>query len=77
MSALRRLQTLLWADVETKVKAAGFAALASSAVVSVLTALLGHDVSPAVVGIVDTVVPSACTWFAGWLAKHTPRTNVS
>lgn len=72
-SAWTRLYDLLWVSVETKVKAASFAAFASSAVVSVVTALVGHGLPAAAVAAIDVVVPTVCTALAGWFAAHTPR----
>ena len=61
--------------VERKVKAASTAATIVAAVVSLLGLYVFHGDVPDWVSVaVGSLVTGGLTFFAGWWAKHTPRT---
>jgi uncharacterized membrane-anchored protein len=63
--------------VETKVSAATVAAVVSAFVLWVLrTFVFKGDVPPEVEALVTVAVVGACTFAAGWFARHTPRTDL-
>lgn len=63
--------------VETKVTAATIAAATSAAVLWALdTYVFVADAVPApVAGLAELVILTGSTFAAGWLARHTPRTD--
>lgn len=60
--------------VETKVTAASVGAALSGLVVMLLGEhVFKGDVPQAVIDVIYVVIPGACAFAAGWLARHTPR----
>lgn len=64
--------------VETKVTAATIAAALSAAVVWVLQAyVFGGEVPASVAALLSVLIPAVVTFAAGYMARHTPRHDLT